>query len=67
MAGELDVPLFREAWQQVVDRHPLLRTRFLWREVSTPIQIVLPAAALLGARWMCGIVRQANRRPGSAG
>jgi amino acid adenylation domain-containing protein len=46
MAGELDVPLFREAWQQVVDRHPLLRTRFLWREVSTPIQIVLPAAAL---------------------
>ncbi|MBP8827656.1 MAG: amino acid adenylation domain-containing protein, partial [Nitrospira sp.] len=46
MAGELDVPLFREAWQQIVDRHPLLRTRFLWREVSTPIQIVLPAAAL---------------------
>jgi non-ribosomal peptide synthetase component F/aryl carrier-like protein len=46
MAGELDVRLFREAWQQIVDRHPLLRTRFLWREVSMPIQIVLPAAEI---------------------
>ncbi|MCS6287706.1 MAG: amino acid adenylation domain-containing protein [Nitrospira sp.] len=58
MAGEVDLPLFREAWQQIVDRHPLLRTRFLWREVSSPIQIVLPAAAL---PW-----REVDGRDGSA-
>ncbi|RIK58071.1 MAG: non-ribosomal peptide synthetase, partial [Nitrospira sp.] len=46
MEGDLDLAMFRSAWQQIVDRHPLLRTRFLWREVASPIQIVLPAAAL---------------------
>ncbi|MCW5787556.1 MAG: amino acid adenylation domain-containing protein [Nitrospira sp.] len=46
MQGPLDPLLFREAWQRILDRHPVLRTRLLWREVSSPIQIVLPNVRL---------------------
>lgn len=46
MQGPLDPLLFREAWQRILDRHPVLRTRLLWREVSSPIQIVLPNVQL---------------------
>ena len=38
--GELDVPAFARAWQTVIDRHPVLRTSFHWREVDRPVQRV---------------------------
>ncbi|WP_447980433.1 amino acid adenylation domain-containing protein [Candidatus Nitrospira bockiana] len=40
--GRLDLAAFRQAWQQVVDRHPALRTAFLWQGegVSEPLQVV---------------------------
>jgi non-ribosomal peptide synthase protein (TIGR01720 family) len=44
-AGVLDLAAFRAAWDEVVRRHPILRTVFVW-DVSAPVQLVLPAAPL---------------------
>ena len=38
--GEVDVDAFRRTWQQVVNRHPALRTAFLWEGLKEPIQVV---------------------------
>ncbi|MDM9379453.1 SDR family NAD(P)-dependent oxidoreductase [Chlorogloeopsis sp. ULAP01] len=38
--GELNIEAFEKAWQLVMDRHPILRTRFYWEEVENPLQIV---------------------------
>lgn len=37
----LDLEAFDRAWQALVARHPILRTRFRWQEVDEPIQEVL--------------------------
>ncbi|MEM1169666.1 MAG: amino acid adenylation domain-containing protein [Cyanobacteria bacterium P01_H01_bin.35] len=39
--GQLDVAAFASAWQKVVDRHSILRTLFVWENISTPLQVVL--------------------------
>lgn len=36
----LNVPAFRDAWQQVVEQHPMLRTSFRWEGVQEPLQKV---------------------------
>ena len=36
----LNKELFQQAWQQVVARHSVLRTIFLWENVKEPLQIV---------------------------
>ncbi|HBZ82358.1 non-ribosomal peptide synthase/polyketide synthase [Brevibacillus parabrevis] len=36
----VEVDVFQQAWQKVVDRHSILRTSFIWDGVSTPHQIV---------------------------
>jgi hypothetical protein len=51
LTGPLDDQCFLDAWQHLVDRHAILRSAFLWEEVSTPVQVVqrtaeLPRAAL---------------------
>lgn len=38
--GPLDLRTFTEAWQQVVDRHTILRTSFEWISGSGPVQRV---------------------------
>src|SRR6266480_2742122 len=38
--GELDVRLFENAWQCVVDHHGILRTSFSWEGHESPLQIV---------------------------
>ncbi|MBD2298132.1 type I polyketide synthase [Nostoc sp. FACHB-190] len=38
--GDLNIEAFKQAWQLVMDRHPVLRTRFYWEEVENPLQIV---------------------------
>jgi amino acid adenylation domain-containing protein/non-ribosomal peptide synthase protein (TIGR01720 family)/FkbM family methyltransferase len=36
----LEMAPFEAAWQQVVDRHPVLRTAFVWKQVDRPLQVV---------------------------
>src|SRR4030095_12008625 len=38
--GALDVEAFTVVWQQVVNRHSMLRTSFRWHEQDGPRQIV---------------------------
>jgi amino acid adenylation domain-containing protein len=44
--GDLDPAAFRRAWQQVVDRHPLLRSAFVWEGAREPMQVALRGASL---------------------
>ncbi|MCX7595463.1 MAG: amino acid adenylation domain-containing protein [Fischerella sp.] len=45
--GNLDISAFEQAWQQIVDRHPSLRTGFVWQGLNQPVQIVHKQAKLL--------------------
>jgi amino acid adenylation domain-containing protein len=38
--GPVDPAVLRRAWQRVVDRHPALRTLFLWEKQDQPLQAV---------------------------
>src|SRR5215510_6804166 len=40
LKGELNVAAFERAWQQVIDRHPVLRSAFLWEKLKGPVQLV---------------------------
>ncbi|MDF0674712.1 MAG: amino acid adenylation domain-containing protein [Nitrospira sp.] len=37
--GELDIKPFEQAWQKVVERHPILRTGFVWDGLKKPMQV----------------------------
>ncbi|MEI6205652.1 MAG: amino acid adenylation domain-containing protein [Desulfuromonadales bacterium] len=39
--GNLDIPLFQKAWEELVRRHDVLRTVFVHKDVPRPLQIVL--------------------------
>ncbi|WP_093588682.1 non-ribosomal peptide synthetase [Lentzea waywayandensis] len=41
LTGPLDVDAMRAAWQLVLDRHPALRTGFVWEGVREPLQVVV--------------------------
>ncbi|HKH47566.1 MAG TPA: condensation domain-containing protein, partial [Thermoanaerobaculia bacterium] len=38
--GALDTEAFARTWQEVVDRHSILRTAFVWEETADPVQVV---------------------------
>ncbi|MBG1243500.1 non-ribosomal peptide synthetase [Nostoc sp. NZL] len=38
--GHLNISLFKQAWQQVVERHQILRTSFIWEGLKEPAQVV---------------------------
>ncbi|TYR63265.1 non-ribosomal peptide synthetase [Streptomyces parvus] len=40
LEGELDPRSLERAWQETVDRHPILRTAFLWEQTKQPMQVV---------------------------
>jgi hypothetical protein len=40
MWGQLDRVAFERAWQQIIERHPALRTGFFWEDIDKPLQIV---------------------------
>jgi len=46
LRGPLDVAAFKQAWQQVINRHAILRTFFDWENRETPQQAVRPQVAL---------------------
>ncbi|NTW00310.1 MAG: AMP-binding protein, partial [Oscillochloris sp.] len=46
LRGDLSVPAFSEAWRRAIDRHPLLRTAFVWEDLDEPLQVVQPGVAL---------------------
>lgn len=41
-----DIDAFAEAWQQVVERHTILRTGFYWKDVLQPLQVVYQKATV---------------------
>ena len=40
LRGPLDDAAFERAWRQVVARHPVLRTAFVWKGLEKPVQVV---------------------------
>jgi amino acid adenylation domain-containing protein len=38
--GNLDTAAFEKAWQVAIDKHPVLRTAFVWEKVEKPLQVV---------------------------
>ncbi|MFB2923836.1 amino acid adenylation domain-containing protein [Aerosakkonema funiforme] len=38
--GNLDVVAFKQAWQEVLNRHSVLRTAFVWENLEKPLQVV---------------------------
>ncbi len=40
LEGPLDEALFARAWQEVIGRHPALRTSFQWEGLEKPLQVV---------------------------
>ncbi len=40
LEGELKVTAFEQAWQRVLERHPALRTAFVWQGLEEPMQVV---------------------------
>jgi len=44
--GSLSVSAFERAWQQVLDRHTILRTAFVWEDLDEPLQVVQRDLAL---------------------
>lgn len=46
LEGEINQNYFRRAWEKVVNRHDSLKTAFIWQDLPTPLQVVLPEITL---------------------
>jgi amino acid adenylation domain-containing protein/non-ribosomal peptide synthase protein (TIGR01720 family) len=43
---ELNLPAFKNAWQEVIARHTALRTEFRWADLAEPLQVVRASAVM---------------------
>ncbi|MEM1252994.1 MAG: amino acid adenylation domain-containing protein [Cyanobacteria bacterium P01_H01_bin.21] len=41
LKGTLNVEILKQTWQRVSQRHPILRTVFVWQDLPQPLQVVL--------------------------
>ncbi|MCC5648478.1 amino acid adenylation domain-containing protein [Nostoc sp. XA013] len=41
LSGQLNISVFERVWQQVIQRHSILRTCFRWQNLKEPVQVVL--------------------------
>ncbi|MCS6287704.1 MAG: amino acid adenylation domain-containing protein [Nitrospira sp.] len=62
MEGALEYDAFEQAWQQMVQRHPILRTAFVWEGVDNPLQIVCRTLSLPIQRHDWRTLAPAERR-----
>ena len=46
LEGQLNLAAFEWAWQQVIQRHSVLRTAFFWEDLEEPLQVVLRQVTL---------------------
>ena len=46
LRGELNIPAFEQAWQEVMQRHTILRTAFIWEDINKAHQLVHKRAKL---------------------
>ena len=46
LTGHFDPETYRQAWEQVVQRHGVLRTSFVWEGLPSPFQVVERSVAL---------------------
>ncbi|MEM8827934.1 MAG: amino acid adenylation domain-containing protein [Cyanobacteria bacterium P01_G01_bin.19] len=46
LTGKLNTVNFRQAWQQIINRYPILRTGFYWEDLEKPLQVVFNDAEL---------------------
>ncbi|HEX8355526.1 MAG TPA: condensation domain-containing protein, partial [Pyrinomonadaceae bacterium] len=46
LSGELDASAMERAWELTIERHPLLRTSFHWKEAGKALQVVRRRAQL---------------------
>ncbi|HET6851075.1 MAG TPA: amino acid adenylation domain-containing protein, partial [Pyrinomonadaceae bacterium] len=40
LRGNVSLPAFEQAWQEVLNRHTILRSGFVWENIATPLQLV---------------------------
>ena len=40
LTGKLNVAAFEQAWQKVIAQHSILRTAFVWEQLTQPLQVV---------------------------
>ncbi|MEO1389329.1 MAG: amino acid adenylation domain-containing protein [Cyanobacteria bacterium J06634_6] len=50
-SGELDGQLLKQAWEEAIARHSILRTGFYWEQRDQPFQVVYRKSGLSQAAW----------------
>ena len=58
LQGKIQVDAFRDAWQQVAARHPVLRSLFIWENRKKPLQVVRKRVTL---PWVVMDLRDLDR------
>lgn len=46
LQGKLDIDAYHRAWQQLVERHSILRAAFVWEDLDEPLQVIRRRANL---------------------